>query len=107
MNILLSGVFEIFKAIIDNVVKYYGRLIKKRLLHADINCRYYKNNEKKSYLVFTNDGECDAWNIIIEGLDRFRSKPEGVIPPKLYMGKNFDMKLSLLTADIGRVMNLK
>lgn len=44
---------------------------------------FFKDYNKKSYLIFCNEGECAAYNIKIHGLDQFFVKPVGAIPPLL------------------------
>ncbi len=80
--------------------------LKEESLQADIRCRYFKDYDGKSYLVFTNKGECAAWNIKIEGLDYFHVRPRGTIPAELDINDDFKLGLFLITKESGRMVTL-
>lgn len=78
----------------------------KRSLHANIKCRFFKDYNKKSYLIFCNEGECAAYNIKIYGLDQFFVKPVGAIPPVLDVSEQFRLNLFLITKESNSTVTL-
>lgn len=114
---ILGVIFNIFRRLIHRInhkndshvrgsnkkMEYY---VEKQSLHADIKCRYYKDFEKKSFLIFSNEGNCAANNIKIEGLDAFYMPPAGSIPPVLDPLEEFRLMLYLITSENNSIINL-
>ena len=84
----------------------YRRNCTKQSHHANIKCRFFKDYDKKSYLIFYNEGECTAYNIKIHGLDQFFVKPLGKIPPSLDVSEQFRLSLYLITKESNRMITL-
>ena len=74
--------------------------------HADITCKFSKEYKRKSLLIFSNEGECTAHNIRVDGLDQFHINPIGMIPPILEVGGTFKLSLNLLTTEVDTIVVL-
>ena len=108
-----------FVGLIASIITIYEFLVKRcnkndssvaqsstPAFHAVIKCRYFKDYDRQSYLVFSNEGKCAAYNIIIDGLDKFFVHPKGQIPHVLDVNDEFKLLLYLIKGESNSIMNL-